>query len=180
MGAGILLSIVMLLSDAVRRVFPVRGERARAARARMVARGRAHDLLAVGSGRPPRPARVRHVPRSRTGSLLLGVFAGVTTATVVAATEAVFNAQAGLLAERGWTLGAGYSLAAIFGAAGTVWLMSALLGEARPRWLERLASWPPLGGLPYPEEAVDPLIRPVTPADLDQYDRERHQEANTP
>lgn len=184
MGAGILLSIVMLVSDGIKKLFPVRGERARAAKARAAARGRAHDLLAVGSGRPPQPARVRHVPRSRAGSLVLGVLAGATATAVVSATQAVFHSDTGVLAERGWTLGAGYSLAVLFGIAGAVWLSSALLGAARPRWLETLASWPPLGGLPYPEEAVDPLVRPVDLGDLEddvRQRRERHlQEATTP
>lgn len=184
MGAGILLSIVMLVSDGLKKLFPVRGERARAAKVRAAARGRAHDLLAVGSGRPPQPARIRHVPRTRSGSLVLGVLAGVTATAVVAATEAIFHSDTGVLAERGWTLGAGYSLAAIFSVAGAVWLTSALLGNARPRWLEALASWPPLGGLPYPEEAVDPLVRPVDLTDLEddiRHHQERHaQEATTP
>ncbi len=184
MGAGILLSIVMLASDGIKKLFPVRGERARVARARVAARGRAHDLLAVGSGRPPQPARVRHVPRSRVGSLALGLIGGLTAAAVVAATQAIFHSQTGVLAERGWTLGAGYSLAAIFSVAGAVWVTSGLLGDARPRWLETLASWPPLGGLPYPEEAVDPLVRPVNLDDFDGDTRQRYerpvQEAKTP
>lgn len=175
MGAGILLSIVMLVSDGIKKLFPVRGERARAARLRSVARGRAHDLLAVGSGRPPQPARVLHVPRSRPGSLVLGLLAGATATAVVAATEAIFHSDTGVLAERGWTLGAGYSLAGIFSVAGAVWLTSALLGKARPPWLDALASWPPLGGLPYPEEAVDPLVRPVDLSDPDHGIRQHHE-----
>lgn len=160
MGAGILLSIVMLVSDGVRRLFPVRGPRARAAHARRVAQGRVNDLLAVGRGVPPVPARVHHVPRRRGSAALLGLLATGIAGALVSATESIFHAQTGVLAERGWTLGAGYSAVGIFAAGAAVWLLSAVLDDARPRWLHRLAAMPPLGALPDPEEAVPPWAAP--------------------
>lgn len=158
MGAGILLSIVMLVSDGLRRVLPVRGERARAVRAEIAAVGRARDLLAVERGRPPRPHRVRQVPRERGPSLVLGALSTTVAVTVGRVTLTIFESRTGVLADRGWTLGFGYSAAALFGLAGLVWLASAALGSTRPPWLDRLARWGPLGTDPDAGELEDPLF----------------------
>jgi len=160
MGAGILLSIVMLISDGVRRMFPVRGERARAARLRANALGRVSDLRSVARGLAPIPARIRHVPRPRLAAAVLGLLAAGTAVALVSATQSVFHADTGVLAERGWTLGAGYSAAALFGAAAAVWLASAVAGPSRSPWLDRVAAVPPLGGLPEPHESIDPIALP--------------------
>lgn len=164
MGAGILLSIVMLVSDGLRRMFPVRGERARAARLEANALGRVQDLRSVARGVAPHPVRVRHVPRPRIASALLGLLAAGIAVALISATQSIYHAEAGVLADRGWTLGAGYSGAAIFGTGAAVWILSSVTGPARPRWLERAAAVPPLGGLPDPAQAIDPLTMPYEEA----------------
>lgn len=157
MGAGILLSIVMLVTDGVRRMFPVRGERARAARIRSVAMGRANDLLAVGRGIAPEPARVRHVPRGRWASVLLGLLTAVTAAVVLVATQSLFNSDMIDLAGREeWGFGLGWGAAALLASGAGIWLLSGVLGPRRPEWVARLAAVPPLGELPDPYEAVHP------------------------
>lgn len=162
MGAGILLSIVMLISDGLKKLFPVRGERARAARLVSSARGRAYDLMAVGRGVPPLPHRVQRIPRPRVPAFVLGVVAAGITVALISITRSIFEAKTGILADRGWTLGAGYTAAGLFAAGSAIWLLSAAFGSARPRWLEYLAGWGPLGVLPGAPETDDPLTAPFT------------------
>lgn len=165
MGAGILVSIVMLVTDGVRKLFPVRGDRARAARMRSIAMGRANDLLAVGKGIPPEPATVRHVPRSRWVSLLLGVLAAAGAAAVLATTQSFFNDDIVDLAGREeWGFGLGWGTSALLATGAVVWLLSAAFGSRRPEWVTRLASVPPLGTLPEPHEAV--VIPPLLEIEL--------------
>ena len=149
MGAGILVSILMLASDGIRKLFPVRGTRARAVRIQSIAVGRANDLRAVGQGVAPVPARIRHVPRRRLPALLLGVLAGGTAVALVVATESFFDSGMVRLSGREeWGEGAGFALAGLFGLGAAVWLLSGVLGPRRPEWIVRLASLPALGQLP--------------------------------
>ncbi|MBI2168268.1 MAG: hypothetical protein HYU28_02030 [Actinobacteria bacterium] len=155
MGAGILLSIAMLISDGARKLFPIRGDRARFAHARAAALGRANDLRAVVRGAPPVPARISHVPRGRLASIVLGLLAGASAAAVLAATHSFFNSDlAGLAGREEWGFGAGWMAAALLGSGSVIWLTAGALGSRRPSWLDRLAALPPLGELPPPDEAV--------------------------
>ena len=170
MGAGILLSIAMLLGDGVRKVFPTRGERARAARIRSIALGRANDLRAVGQGVAPAPARVRRVPRRRFPALFLGLFAAVAAGALFALTQSFFDTDMVRLSGREeWGVGLGFAGAALFGAGALVWLLSGVLGTRGPEWVVRLASVPPLGQLPQSDEvhlAAHPHLYAVVPAPL--------------
>lgn len=161
MGAGILVSIVMLVTDGIRKLFPVRGDRARAARVRAVALGRANDLRAVGRGEPPEPARVLHVPRSRGVSVILGMLALAAAVAVLAGTQSYFNSDLIDLAGREeWGFGLGWGASFLLAAGGVIWLASGALGKNRPELVERLASLPALGELPDPYDPLHPVLTP--------------------
>jgi hypothetical protein len=158
MGAGLIVSIVMLASDGLRRLLPVRGERARAVHVATRARARVHDLVSVRTGEPPLSAAVSRVPRSRPVSLGLGALALAGAAAIMAGSVVVYRGHGSLLSGRGWPLGVGAALALPLGAAGLVLLLSGALGPRRPGWLERLARMEPLGALPDPETIVTPSV----------------------
>lgn len=153
MGAGILLSFAMLVTDGIRRLFPVRGDRARAARVRAAALGRANDLAAVERGEAPLAARVPHVPRSRRASVVLGLAAAGAAGLLLLTTQTYFNEDLSSLAGREeWGFGAGWMASLLVASGALVWLASGVLGERRPPWLDRLAAVPPLGQLPSPDD----------------------------
>lgn len=158
MGAGILLSMAMLVADGVRKLAPIDGEKARAARITAVAKGRVADLLALPGGEPPRPFRVRRVPRSRRHSLLLGLVSGATALVLFSTTWQVYEAETGVLADRGWTLSFGFVVTGLFALAAVIWLLGAAIGGRGPWWWERTAGWGVLGTLPPPQTDRDPWL----------------------
>lgn len=162
MGAGIIVSIVMLVSDGIRRLLPVRGERARAVHIATRAQARVHDLVSVRTGEPPLPATVSRVPRPRAVSLALGALALAGAGAIMVGAVVVYRGHGSVWSGRGWPLGVGLALALPLGAAGLVLLLSGAVGPRRPGWLERLARMEPLGVLPDPETiAVSPLHQEV-------------------
>jgi hypothetical protein len=156
MGAGIIVSVVMLVSDGLRQLLPARGGRARAVHITTRAQARVHDLVSVRTGEPPLPATVARVPRPRAVSLALGALALVCAAAIMAGAVVVYRGHGSVLSGRGWPLGGGVALALPLGAAGLVLLLSGALGPRRPGWLDRIARMEPLGALPDPQTIAPP------------------------
>lgn len=152
MATGILVSIVMLLWDGVKRFLPDLGRRRRAARLSMQTSGRINDLVSIELGEAPSFTQVERVRRSRGAALLLAVVSSVSTATVSLMTLAAYQAGHGPLAGRGWTLTVGMSAAGAFGLLTTTWLFAALGSERLPAWVERAQGLWPVGALPEPSE----------------------------
>jgi hypothetical protein len=160
MGAGIIVSIVMLVSDGLRRLLPVRGDRARGVHVSRRARARVHDLVSVRTGEAPLPVTVLRVPRPRSVSLALGALALAGAVAIMVGAVVVYRGHGSVLSGRGWPLGGGAVLAFPLGAAGLVLLLSSALGPRRPGWLDRLARMEPLGALPDPETIGVPSTLP--------------------
>lgn len=160
MGAGIIVSIVMLASDGLQRLFPTRGKRARAVLIATRAQARVHDLVSVRTGEPPLPAEVARVPRPGVVSLALGALALAGAAAIMVGATVVYRGHGSVLSGRGWPLGAGAALALPLGAAGLVLVLSGALGPHRPGWLERLARVEPLGALPDPRSITPTTALP--------------------
>jgi hypothetical protein len=160
MGAGIIVSIVMLVSDGLRRLVPVRGARARAVHIATRTQARVHDLVSVRTGEPPLPATVSRVPRPRAVSLALGALALAGAGAIMVGAVVVYRGHGSVWSGRGWPLGVGLALALPLGLAGLVLLSSGVLGPRRPGWLDRLARTEPLGVLPDPETIGLPSTLP--------------------
>lgn len=148
MGAGILTSIFVLLADGLRRVLPLGGARASAARARANAFGRASDLVAAVRGAPPERVQPEHVPRRTGEATALGTLALVGAWLMLRATLIAYRADTGLLSDRGWTISVGAALSLALVTLGVVWLLSAALGRHRPALLDRTARLPLIGTFP--------------------------------
>jgi hypothetical protein len=148
MVTGILVSMVMLVADQVRRLFPARGQRARAVRIEMKSRGRISDLAAVGLGVTPETPRIDRVPRDRFGALGLAAIALCAAGLMAVATIGAYTTPGGTLYHRGWTLSFGFGVALIPAVLGAYWLLSAVLGRTQPEWMLRAARRWPFGGLP--------------------------------
>lgn len=156
MGAGILVSMAMLVTDGARKAFPTRGNRARAARRRAVAVGRANDLRSIPRGEPPRAEVITTAPRTRPVALVLGVLCGAAAVGALLGADAYFNADLHLAKRGEWGLGIGWGTAA-FLSLGSVSLIGwASVGERVPRWARRIAAIPPLGVLPDPSAMSSP------------------------
>jgi len=160
MGAGLIVSIVMLVSDGLRRLLPVRGQRARAVHIAKGAQARVHDLVSVRTGEPPLLATVSRVPRPRAVSLTLGALALTGAGAIMVGAVIVYRGHGSVWSGRGWPLGVGLALALPLGAAGLVLLLSGVLGPRRPGWLDRLARTEPLGTLPDPDTIAMPSTLP--------------------
>lgn len=154
MGAGLLVSMAMLLADGFRRLVPSRGRRAWAAALVRRARGRVEDLRSVSTGAVAVPWRPRRVPRGRLSSLAWGVALAGLAVAAVAGSVAIYHGKEGVLSDRGWTLAGGFLLGAPLGLLALVAIVSAALGRARPGWLARLSAAGPLGRLPDPDEVL--------------------------
>jgi hypothetical protein len=148
MVTGILVSMGMLISDGVKKVAPSRGHRARAIAIEKKVRGRIADLTSVGLGVAPAAARIDRVPRRRRKSALLAAVASAISVAIVSMTIDVYEDSMGTLDHRGWTLTAGFLIAAIPAALGIAWLAGALYKSERPEWLRRLQGMWPIGELP--------------------------------
>ena len=156
MGAGILVSMAMLVTDGARKAFPTRGHRARAVRLRAVAIGRANDLRSIAHGEPPHAAVITTAPRSRPVALVLGFLCGAAAVGALSGAEAYFNADLHLAKRGEWGLGIGWGTAAFLSLGGVGLVSWAVAGERAPRWLRRIAAIPPLGALPDPLAVSSP------------------------
>lgn len=149
MGAGILASFAMLVSDALRRVFLSLGGRAWAARLAVRAAGRVRDLESVRHGLAPVPAAVDRVPRGRLASLVLATVALAAAATILSTTVAVYRAGGeGALGRPLWNLSGGILLGSALAAAAAVWAAAAITGPGHAGWVRAASRWWPLGALP--------------------------------
>ena len=145
MGVGILVSAATLLADGLARVAPLRRERTRAARAAAVAEARAVDLLAATRGAAPSAVTVVRQRRPRRHALAAATVATLAAVLVVRATLGAYDAPSGLLADRGWTLAFGFSLASVCGGLGAFWLTCGALAQRPVRWIDRAVQLPLLG-----------------------------------
>jgi hypothetical protein len=145
MGAGLLVSVGMLLADGVRRLDPLRTRAARERAILAYAEGRVRDLHAVAIGTTPVPPRLAYAPRSRAARLTTGGIAlGLATAAVWWSI-AMYHSTGSVLSDRAWTVGAGVLVGLALALPGLVLLASGALGRAAPGWLTHLAGRPPLG-----------------------------------
>ncbi len=145
MGAGFLLSVLVLVVDWFSKKFPLSAHRRRVMEERS-ARGRVSDLAAVVDGRAPGPAQVLRVPRSPGRALILAF-----TALILAVVSAVAGIEAGIHVSpdrRAWVVGPLVALAVPLTIAGVVWVMTAFTVGRRPAWLVRANSVWPLGVYP--------------------------------
>lgn len=148
MVTGILVSMIMLVADGIKRLMPARGQRARAVAMEIKVRGRVSDLASVGLGVDPVPPRIDRVPRSRLSSAALALVAFSITGLLIVATIGAYTTPDSTLNERGWTLSIGFGAAALPAIVGLVWLASALFGSTPPEWLQRATRYWPIGTLP--------------------------------
>ncbi len=153
MGAGLLVSMALLVADGARKLRPARGQRARALVLATRAHSRRRDFTTVPSGSHPAPVVLPRAPRPRPLSLGLGVLAAAVATLLVWGAVLAYRADGTTLSDRGWTIGGGVVLAALPAAAALVLLASGALGDHRPRWLDRLARAGVLGALPDPPSA---------------------------
>lgn len=151
MGAGILVSIAMLVADGMRRLRPAVRGRARVWVQAVRAQGRVHDLVAVHSGEAPVSPPLPRVTRPRPAAFLLGVLAIAAGVAALLGAFELYRGSTGALGNRGWTIGAGLGVAVPLGGAGVVWLAAASLGASAPGWLRRIAATGVLGTLPDPD-----------------------------
>jgi hypothetical protein len=145
LGAGLLISMVMLVSDGLRRIDPLRAQAARERETMAHAEGRVRDLHAVVSGREAEPPRFAYEPRGRFATLIGGLVAVALAVAVVWWSIGIYHGTGSVLNDRGWTIGGGVLVALILAFPGLLLLSSGLLGTAEPEWLKRLAARPPLG-----------------------------------
>ena len=148
MAGGILVSIGMLVWDAIKKLIPNTTRRARAAELHVRAVGRVNDLLSVEAGEAPRPGRVERIVRNRLAAAGLALAALAGAGTIAFMTFGAYSARTGTLAHRGWTLTGGFSVAGVATALGLVWVASAAYGHRAPAWLRRAATRWPVGALP--------------------------------
>ncbi len=144
-GIGFLISLAVLVADAVSHLFPTSGRRRRAMVAQ-VAKGRANELTSLSTGRAPQPARIERVVRTRLGSLALAALAVALAATAVVGGLAL---AAEIGAERkAWATVVGFGLAAPLVLLAAIWLLAAAFGPRSPRWLRALHTIGPIGAYP--------------------------------
>jgi hypothetical protein len=154
MATGILVSIVMLIWDGIKRFIPDVGRRSRAARQAEMTSGRVNDLASIELGDVPLRERVQRSQRNRVKSLCLTVICGIASSGLAAGTFEVYNGTEGTLAHRGWTLSVGLGAAAVVAVLGLLWLLTAIVPQrAQPRWLQNAQTHWPIGDLPAATEA---------------------------
>ena len=148
MAGGILVSICMLIWDGIKKLIPNTTRRARAAELRVRAEGRVNDLRSVEAGEVPRPGRVDRIVRHRVAAGALALAALAAAGTIAFMTFGAYSARTGTLAQRGWTLTGGFSVAGVAAVLGIVWIASAVYGRRAPAWLQKAATRWPVGALP--------------------------------
>jgi hypothetical protein len=148
MVTGILVSMIMLVADGIKRLMPARGEKARAVEMELKVRGRVTDLTSVALGNDPVPPRIDRVPRSRAASAGLALVFLSIAGLLIVATISAYTTPDTTLYERGWTLSIGFGAAALPAVFGLLWLVSVIFGDNPPEWLRRAARHWPVGTLP--------------------------------
>ncbi|MGH2730497.1 MAG: hypothetical protein ACRDJI_07785 [Actinomycetota bacterium] len=148
MVTGILVSMIMLAADGIKRLIPARGDKARALRMEMKVRGRVSDLASVGLGVDPVPPRIDRVPRSRVSAAGFALVSLSIAGLLIVATISAYTTPGSTLYKRGWTLSIGFGAAALPAIFGLLWLASALFGDEPPEWLRKAARHWPIGTLP--------------------------------
>jgi hypothetical protein len=149
MATGILVSIVMLIWDGIKRFLPDLGRKQRAVTMAERTFGRVNDLASIELGDAPGRQRVGRVRRGRLASLCLAGVSWLASTGIAAVTFEAYNATSGRLAGRGWTLSIGLGLATVLATLGAIWMLSSLLSAtSQPRWLRGAHERWPIGDLP--------------------------------
>lgn len=152
MVTGIIVSMVMLVSDGIRRLIPSRGKKARAVRIELRSMGRIRDLTSVGLGVAPTPPRIERVARSRVSAFVLAAAALAVAGILTVATVGAYTSPGTTLYERGWTLSFGLGLAAVPALIGILTLLSAVFRAEGPEWVRAATRHWPVGTLPHVDE----------------------------
>jgi len=162
MGAGILLSAVILISDGIKRLLPSRGERRRTEIAKGV-----HGLVSGAA----RAAGWTVGPRSgpRRGLRSRNAYAAGAL-TLIGASWAVYRAGestysgGGTLEGNLWPLGFGIGFGIAFGIAGSTLVILAVAHRHLPRRAAALVAKSPLGRLHAPPDDYAQRARLLAPA----------------
>jgi hypothetical protein len=149
MGAGVLLSAVILIADAVRRLLPSGSER----RSAEVARG--VDGLVVRAARAGgRPIAERVGPwrdlRSRTFYALLATFSAMAAAVLINGGVAIYTGEGGL-AGNPWPLGWGVGVGATLGLVSLGATLVSTVHDRLPPTVRRIVAGSPIGRLRAPD-----------------------------
>lgn len=161
MGAGVILSAVILISDAVRRLFPSGSER----RSAEVARG--VDGLVVRAARAGgRPIAKRVGPwrdlRSRAFYALLATFAAMAAAVLINGGIAIYTGEGGL-AGNPWPLGWGVGVGATLGLVSLGAIVVSIVHNRLPRPIRRVVAGSPIGRLRAPDRGYAERARQLVP-----------------
>ncbi len=153
MGAGILLSAAILVSDGIKRAAPNRGVRRRIAVAEAIHYVVAGAARAAGYVVPEREAPPRRL-RSRWTYACLGALAAILGVLVTSAGFRVFADAGATLHENPWVIALAVAADVPLAAVGGLSLVFAVLHERAPDPVLRLARSTWLGRLmPPPEDA---------------------------
>jgi len=145
MGAGLLVSMAMLVADGIRKVDPLRSQATRERAVALHAEGRARDIAAVPTGHHAEPPKLEYERRGRLTSVIAGVIGLVVAVAVVWWSITIYYGTGSVLSDRGWTVGGGVLIALLLAVPGFVLLASGASGRAAPAWLARLSQRPVLG-----------------------------------
>jgi hypothetical protein len=161
MGAGILLSAIILVADAVRRLMPSGSAR----RSAEVARG--VDGLVVRAARAgDRPIDRRVGPwrdlRSRAFYGLLAVFTAMAAAVLINGGVAVYTGDGGL-AGNPWPLGWGVGVGATLGLVSIGAFIVAVIHQRLPSPIRRVVAGSPIGRLRAPDPGYAERARRLVP-----------------
>ncbi|HSR14686.1 MAG TPA: hypothetical protein VLL51_02995 [Gemmatimonadales bacterium] len=161
MGAGIVLSVVILVADALRRVLPSGSERRSAA----VARG-VDELVARTAQAASRPIAPRAEPardlRSRTFYALLATLTAMAAAYLINGGVAVYTGEGGL-AGNPWPLGWGVGTGATLGLVSLGASIVAVVHHRLPSPLRRFIAGSPIGRLRAPDPGYAERARRLAP-----------------
>ncbi|RPI24765.1 MAG: hypothetical protein EHM57_02355 [Actinobacteria bacterium] len=158
MGVGIIASGAVLVSDALRRLFPNRGRRRR----HRVAVG-AYGVVALAAAAAgqdvQRSGLLDRVPRRRAAYALLAVSAAGTATLIAAACAAAYADPLGLFYRSPWMIGIGTGFGAALGVLALLLAVLSALGRRLPAPMARLVATTSLGRLQIPPEAVPTIER---------------------
>ena len=152
MGVGILISGALLISDALRRLFP-KGSLRRKHNVVVGTYGAISDAVDAAGYRLVEPWFVRRGLRARTTYVLAAVVlvaAGFVSALVG---ESFFDDRLGVFYESPWAVGLGYGFGAAFWLLALICLTIAALYRSLPRPIMRLVSETSLGRIVLPTDA---------------------------
>ncbi len=156
MGAGILLSAGILVTDGIRRLLPNRGARRKVVQASAV-----HTVVeraAVAAGIPIPEHRIeRRRPRSRWLYLIVGVVFVLSGILAIRLGLNTYADPRATLHENPWSIVLGDVSGALLFVGAAVAIVLAGLGHRPPRLIARLISATPVGRLAPPPD--DPVAR---------------------